>query len=458
MPSHASRGAPSFPINYLSLYADFTCSVACFADVQSVGNEMDSMSRAYASQMTQADAAIDAPPQVGVDERRMQVRAYNAWSALLGDRQWPSIEDLDLASLEFGPNSILLDFTAGRHNPAMVYVGDRLREEGGLEAEARHIAEAPSGSLVSRLTDHYPDILRNSSPIGFEAEYVNGAGADILYRGILLPFSTDDESIDFVMGVINWKEVMPVAQETVLQHSVESALQAVLPPRGMDAWADGPRLSVNDNRAEAGEEASAAGMGDNLLGRLADARLFADQVHQAEGRGRNALYRAISKAWDFALEAQERPEELAALYAQAGLKVQARSPLTPVVKLIFGAQYDKTRIAEYSCVLSYAQEQRLPQGSLSAYLEVYDGGLKGLVKAVRADRRKDKTIERAPLAQWDVLRAAPSAGTIMHDAGEAEFVMLIGRTAGDGKIEVVGKASDNAPLLQRLIKASSTLL
>ena len=35
------------------------------------------------------DAAIESPPAVGSDERRMQVRAYNYWASLLGDRALP---------------------------------------------------------------------------------------------------------------------------------------------------------------------------------------------------------------------------------------------------------------------------------------------------------------------------------------------------------------------------------
>ena len=70
------------------------------------------------------------PSPVGQDERRMQVRAYNHWASLLADRNFPSIEDLDPASLkDFGPYSVLLDFTQGVDNPGIEYLGERLAEE-----------------------------------------------------------------------------------------------------------------------------------------------------------------------------------------------------------------------------------------------------------------------------------------------------------------------------------------
>ena len=71
----------------------------------------------------------------------------------------------------------------------------------------RTISEVPSRSLLSRLTDHYMQIIANRAPVGFEAEFDNPAGENICYRGILMPFSSDGETIDFIYGVINWKRV-----------------------------------------------------------------------------------------------------------------------------------------------------------------------------------------------------------------------------------------------------------
>ena len=35
----------------------------------------------------------------------------------------------------------------------------------------RTISDVPSRSLLSRLTDHYMQIIANRSPVGFEAEF-----------------------------------------------------------------------------------------------------------------------------------------------------------------------------------------------------------------------------------------------------------------------------------------------
>ncbi|MEE4289312.1 MAG: hypothetical protein V2J14_08080, partial [Erythrobacter sp.] len=170
----------------------------------------------------------DLPPAaIGQDERRMQVRAYNHWASLLGERSYPSIEDLEPENLpDFGPYSVLLDFSAGIEDPVVQFLGPLLAAECGASTGIEHLSDVPARSLLSRITDHYLQIMANEAPIGFEAEFVNQRGASILYRGILLPFSSDDESIDFIYGVINWKEMADAATADELLLEIDQALEA----------------------------------------------------------------------------------------------------------------------------------------------------------------------------------------------------------------------------------------
>ncbi|MEN9925125.1 MAG: hypothetical protein RL268_1251 [Pseudomonadota bacterium] len=172
------------------------------------------------------EALREPPPSpVGQDERRMQVRAYNHWASLLGDRSFPSIEDLDRDALpDFGPYSVMLDFTKGIENPAIRFLGSKLAEECSIQGRIETLEEVPARSLLSRITDHYMQILANQAPIGFEAEFVNQNARTILYRGILLPFSSDDENIDYICGVINWKELADQATTDELMLEIDQAL------------------------------------------------------------------------------------------------------------------------------------------------------------------------------------------------------------------------------------------
>jgi len=444
---------------------------------------MDSLRGLLSGSHDQDDGAIDAPPAVGVDERRMQVRAYNYWASLLSDRAYPSVEDLDLDGADFGPHSVLLDFTSGIDNPGLSFVGEKLREESQIDEDVHYISQIPGRSLLSRLTDHYLQIIANRAPIGFEAEFVNDRGVTIMYRGILLPFSSDDDTIDFIMGVINWKEGVATEQAEELQLSVEQALRSAAPLTApVPVWADGPDSEHLDDDFSAADDVDAApgfaalddGADDEemllteafaaeddvaavepdaeLADWLAAARETAERAIAADSRSRNALYQAVGKAWDFALAADAQPDAFAELLADAGLAAQERAPMTPIVKLVFGANYDKTRLAEYACVLGHAKDEGVARGELAAYLDRYPGGLKGLVKDARARRKPEGEVADKADDALDALRRAHPAVILEHDAGEAEFVVLIARTMPGGHIGIVAKAADDGSLVAKLAK------
>jgi hypothetical protein len=548
----------------------------------------------------------DLPPEaIGQDERRMQVRAYNHWASLLGERMFPNIEDLDPATLpDFGPHSVLLDFTGGIDNPAVRFIGEKLGQECGAKGAITRLSDVPPRSLLSRITDHYMQILANQAPIGFEAEFVNHAGIAILYRGILLPYSSDDETIDFIYGVINWKEMADqlTADELLLEIdqaldlgadlelAEEPALRAADP---VTTWADSPAsesdetesgggyndfavdftasraddfagLSALDNGPDDGlqmPDFSQFGLGDDdedydedegdgdfggysfasladyieaptkkaidltgfepmpedeesleadfgpeadiepepavpvayaplspapepfvpvaapvlpafdevdedddfaddltddagLYDCLAAARELARAADSTEDRSRNALYAAVSRAYDFSLAAQAAPDDYAELIAESGLTVQDRAPMTPVVKLVFGHDYDKTRLTEYAAVLTHAHRLQLERGSLSRFLAEVEGGVKAVVKAERRLRREEqgKPVEdaaavREALAQQ--LRELEAITLEELDGAGAEFALVLIRRDEIGCAEILAEIPEDIALIER---------
>lgn len=410
------------------------------------------------------DIEGDRPPLFDQAERRMQVRAYNYWASLLGDRALPSIEDLAPEQLEdFGANSVLLDFSTGLENPAIVYLGAALRAECGIDGAIGYIDDVPARSLLSRLTDHYLQIIANAAPIGFEAEFINQRDAEILYRGILMPFSSDGDSIDFVFGVINWKELASDAMTRELEQEVGTALASAPYPRHVSPiWADGPALAM-DVGTQDDDDATLdlAGMecpteDAPLADWLALARDGAARVRICEARSHAALYRAVSLSHDFALVARARPADYAELLHDYGIKAQARSPMTAVIKLIFGATYDKTRITEYATALDHAMAAGLGVGALADYLASYKGGLKALVQDERARRRADRPArpDRRQAARTAIRTrdAIDSAGIATDVDGLA---VVVARREPDGTLAIVAALPEDSDLGQRVIIAAA---
>lgn len=413
------------------------------------------------------DAAIETPPAVVSDERRMQVRAYNYWASLLGDRALPSIEDLSPEQLEdFGPYSVLLDFSTGLDNPAIVYLGTALRRECDIHGTIDYINDVPARSLLSRLTDHYLQIVANAAPIGFEAEFVNQRGAEILYRGILMPYSSDDETIDFVFGVINWKELADRDVTRELEREVGEAMLAMQPSGPVTPiWADGP-VGANDYPpvvVSQDEDAllDLTGMESRdedapLAEWLALARDGAEMVRASEARSHAALYRAIGLAYDFALVAQARPDDYAQLLRDAGVKVQARSAMTAIIKLVFGTGYDKTRITEYATALDHGWAAGMGVGTLADYLSRYAGGLKALVRDERALRRAEAPArpDRRQTAR-SAMKAAPVLDPMAVATDEDGLAIVVARREADGTLALVGALPQGSDLGARVIAAAA---
>lgn len=419
------------------------------------------------------EPAMDRPPEIGVDERRMHVRAYNYWVSLLDGRPYPAIADVEPENIEdFGSHSVLLDFSKNNEDPEIAFLGRALRTECALGDDIRNISQVPQRSLLSRLTDHYMQIIANCAPIGFEAEFMGQRGLNTLYRGILMPLSSDGESIDFIYGVINWKELADHETASVIAHQVET-LAAAPAPADCPVWADGPNADFVDapvTAAIADAESNLslwpdddvdprrttlpadAGLGD----RLCLARESAEQASGADQRSRAALYRALGHAYDFALAAEAEPDDFAELLDDAGIRAQARAPMTPVVKLVFGAGHDKTRLTEYAAALAWARRQDVPQGALADRLEGFDGGLKGVVAAERKARRPEPRPDRAEEIR-DRLRTAPAFAHVEVEvpADSGEFVLLVARREPDGRLAIVAPVADERLTAQAIRKSAA---
>ena len=466
------------------------------------GSDFDASADLAASDAAAPARASTRAMDIGSDERRMHVRAYNYWCSLLDGRDFPSIQDLDSREIEdFGPHSVILDLTGKLNDPATPFVGQAIKDEIGVQ-DIDTISDVPGRSLLSRLTDHHFQIIATRAPVGFEAEFVNQRGHDICYRGILMPFSSDGDLIDFVYGVINWKDkgeareaqqtlrpALPrltaeredeqevldrlYAEEAEAQASQERRQKAMLmtrapgedvvPEDNEEAWAVQALAAMGVSLdPETGETPAHSDEPDEialdedagLADRLWAARESAEVCKQADGRSRAALYRALAMAYDFSVAAKRVPEDYCEILEDAGVKAQARAPMTPVVKLVFGADYDKTRLTEFAAALSFAERSAVEFGGFAQVHEKAEGGLKALVAAERQARRPAADPVSDKLEEGRAaLRRAPALD-LRGLATNEEFAIVLTRRNADGLHEPVRLVADSA-LLERLLRRAA---
>ncbi len=350
------------------------------------------------------------------DERRMQGRAYNYWLSLISGNELPAIEDLHLEQLgDMAAHAVLLDLTLGAASPSIILLGEKLAEDCGEGLEIFSIGDVPSRSLLSQLTDHCLEAAATFAPVGFDAEFADRNGRPILSRGILLPFSSNGKVADFIFGVISWTEAAALAQPASAKPGIQ--------------------LAPN-----------------NLASLLEQARQSALTARSGEQRSREALYNAISVTYDFTLAAAADPESFTQMLEMAGLKPRPRAPLGPAVRLIFGGDYDHTRIAEIVAVLAHGRRHSLGQGGLGALLRSAPGGLKALVAEARRLRRFEagSAAKRRHEVSADLavkLRELPDISpSVPLDGGE--FGLFVARRNFSGGVALLGDLGGNSQLLE----------
>ena len=130
--------------------------------------------------------------------------------------------------------------------------------------------------------------------------------------------------------------------------------------------------------------------------------------------------------------------------------------MTPVVKLVFGADYDKTRLTEFATALGHARRLELGKGEVEQFLSGYDGGLKAVVATERRLRREEKgqaSPVRSALAKLagklrDLL---PVAWNDIARDGE-EFALVMVRRGKDGSLDCLGEIPADEALVARAAK------
>ena len=157
----------------------------------------------------QAEIAADIRDTSDNAERRMQLRAFEAWDDLTSNPEHAAPRDMLLRDHpDLAAHSALFDFSVGAENPALPLLGRRLAAQCGIEdGTVARLSDLPDRSLLRRVADQYFGVLPGEDAIGFEAQYTGVDGATLLYRGILLPVLCEAGRLAYVYSVINWKSI-----------------------------------------------------------------------------------------------------------------------------------------------------------------------------------------------------------------------------------------------------------
>lgn len=435
-------------------------------------------------------------PQPVPEYQRQKLRAIMAWAkwhegtkAQDGPNSPPLLESLAADLPLLTPLSVVFEREPDRPNPSVAFLGSALERlaEPTPAASGHEQAGSACSTLLSLIFDLSADAIASRVPHEFEAQWQDRFGFLHTISGFALPFSKDEQHVDQVMAAITIAERNQSSPGSILgtgeRELDELLLDQELEPAGDPQPADPPQnvpfilVSLPDpgesGRAQraretdrppnllliagdkTGPDADVLDLAAWSLTRcLEEARGLAAAADVSEARSHGALYAAIGSAYDLALAASQAPEELEQLLHASNIAVVPRAPMTGIVKLVFGSDYDKTRIAEYSAVLALGRRKGLESGALAKLLDENEGGLKGLVQEERRLRRSEqgkepglRTVPRAAIARK--LRSLPARPLSELSADGDEFVLVLARRPDGGTPVLLGEIPRDPALLER---------
>jgi len=336
------------------------------------------------------------------EERRLHLRAFDYWHQLKAEKAYPLFTDLRAEDLApYKSNSLLLEFN--KNGAVVRFIGARV----GVLIEAPievggYLKDFPESAFARALLEQFEHEEGRAKAAEFEfvEDHIN-------CRGIMLPFSSDGMSPHFVMVISNFRQ-----QESQEQGSAQAL----------------------DTLISAGQQA-AGGVAHNDKG------------------NRLSLYGALAAALAIYEAATLSEGAFDALLADVGLRAQKRAPFTPALKIVFGKDYDKTRLTEYASALSYAVRQGKTSESLPEFLSIMPGGIKGCVQKERALKRTQAGTPEYNRHQEAIEKLQHAPAVLLADiTTDRDFCLILARQNKGGGIDVLGEADVGQTALDAAIR------
>lgn len=146
----------------------------------------------------------------GGQEQRLTFRLLSYWNRVRGNRSMPMLSDVNISEIteiwHFTFTIDLLD--PGGHK--FHYFGPSLASVFGQDYTGEYLADVmeQDGGMLSNTIGFYDKVVEKAEP-ALEAASFYSEGNEVRYRSIIVPFSTDGTTIDYLVGTTNYKVFTP---------------------------------------------------------------------------------------------------------------------------------------------------------------------------------------------------------------------------------------------------------
>jgi len=145
-------------------------------------------------------------------DQRLANRFLKYWETLRGNRDYPLISQLNLDDVsDFVPFTFNIDLSVNRDDPRFRFIGRQLIRDCGGDVTNQGVSRLLPQSCLARAVQRRHEVVDEGKPCIISDEFSDAEGNTVLYRAVMLPFSSTGDEIDFIIGAINSKTVAPGA-------------------------------------------------------------------------------------------------------------------------------------------------------------------------------------------------------------------------------------------------------
>lgn len=138
-------------------------------------------------------------------EQRMTFRLLSYWSRIKGEREMPSLADVSISEIqEMYHSTFTIAIGEAEDGHEISYFGPDLIDAFGQDYTGYYLLEAMQDQVVNNTIGFYDKILETRKPYSESSDFFL-EGKEVKYRSIILPLSSDGETIDFLIGTTNYK-------------------------------------------------------------------------------------------------------------------------------------------------------------------------------------------------------------------------------------------------------------
>lgn len=138
-------------------------------------------------------------------EQRLTFRLLSYWSRVRGDRSMPSLGDVSIREItEIYHMTFTIAMGETEEDHVIQYFGPDLASVFEQDYTGQYLIDALNDVKVNNTIGFYDKVMASKEPVSESSEFFM-EGKEVRYRSIILPCSSNDQDVDYLIGTTNYK-------------------------------------------------------------------------------------------------------------------------------------------------------------------------------------------------------------------------------------------------------------